>query len=74
MQKKTRVLMVGGLLVGAALVVGGQEVVAADHVDSPQSMGDAPADITDLYAWAEGESVVLVLGFAGLAEAGLPAT
>lgn len=61
------------LLVTAMFTAAGS-VIAADHVDSPNTKSDAAADITDLYAWAEGDSVTAVIAFAGLAESGMPAT
>lgn len=56
-----------------ALFTAGGTVIAADHIDSPNAKGDAAGDITDFYAWAEGESVYAIVAFAGLAEAGAPA-
>jgi hypothetical protein len=46
---------------------------AADHADSPATTEDAPADLTDVYAWHDGSTLVVGFGFAGLAEAGMPA-
>ena len=73
---RTRTTVWGGAIAGAlalAIGAGGGQVNAADHVDAPTAADDAAADITDLYAWAEGDSVYMVLAFAGLAEAGEPA-
>jgi hypothetical protein len=47
---------------------------AADHVDSPANMMDQAADLTDVYAWHGDGKLVVVFGFAGFAEAGLPGT
>ena len=72
---RTRKTVWGGAIAGAlALAIGaGGAVNAADHVDAPTAADDPAADITDLYAWAEGDSVYMVLAFAGLAESGEPA-
>jgi hypothetical protein len=61
------------LSMGAMFTAAGT-VIAADHVDSPNAKGDAAGDITDVYAWAEGDSVTAIVAFAGLAESGEPAT
>jgi hypothetical protein len=61
------------LLMGAMFTTGGT-VIAADHIDAPNAESDAAADITDVYAWAEGDSVFAIVAFAGLAESGMPAT
>ena len=58
-------------LIGVLAGTGG-EVIAADHVDAPAISADPAADITDFYAWAEGDSLYTVLAFAGLAESGEP--
>jgi hypothetical protein len=47
---------------------------AADHVDSPANAMDGAADLTDVYAWHTPTKLVVVFGFAGFTEAGLPAT
>lgn len=47
---------------------------AADHADSPANAQDGAADLTDLYAWHTETKLVVVFGFAGFTEAGLPAT
>ncbi|PRQ05281.1 hypothetical protein ENSA5_04000 [Enhygromyxa salina] len=50
-------------------------VYAADHADAPGSGADPAADIGDLYAWrTDSDTLVAVVTFAGLAEAGAPAT
>ncbi|MBC8069759.1 MAG: DUF4331 family protein [Deltaproteobacteria bacterium] len=46
---------------------------AADHADCPATTDDHPADITDVYAWHDQDSVTVVLAFAGLTEVGMPA-
>ena len=74
---KTRLGFFGGALLavtGLMLVGPDREVVAADHLDAPAISMDAAGDITDFYAWIEGDSVYMVVAFAGLSEAGLPAT
>ncbi len=75
MTRKNKTVL--GAAVAAALVGGfatmGGEVIAADHVDGPAISSDPAADITDFYAWAEGDSVYAVVAFAGLSEAGTPA-
>lgn len=48
--------------------------VAADHAEAPLAGADPAADITDLYAWHDANHVYAALGFAGLSEAGAPAT
>jgi hypothetical protein len=46
-------------------------VFAADHAEAPGTMADAPADISDFYVWnTEGGTIVAIVNFAGLAEAG----
>lgn len=64
-------------LMGTALTFGlGQPVAfAADHTDSPAAADDPAVDIADFYAWHTTDGrLVAVLSFAGLAEAGDPAT
>jgi len=46
---------------------------AADHADAPATLADHPADITTLHAWHDDAKITVVLGFAGLAEAGVEA-
>lgn len=74
---KTRLGFFGGALIAVtSLMLAGpdREVVAADHLDAPAITSDAAGDITDFYAWIEGDSVYMAIAFAGLSEAGLPAT
>jgi hypothetical protein len=61
-----------GLAVGlAATALFGGHVFAADHAEAPGTMADAAADITDLYVWnTDGGTIVAILNFAGLVEAG----
>lgn len=65
-----------GLGVGltAATILGalfGGHVFAADHAEAPGTMADAAADITDFYVWnTDADTIVAVVNFAGLAEAG----
>lgn len=46
---------------------------AADHADSPTTTDDPAGDLSDIYAWHDGSKMIVAFGFAGLAEAGLPA-
>lgn len=55
--------------VAAAICLGGSSALAADHLDSKSVMEDPAADITDVYAWAQGSNLVLVLDVAPLATA-----
>lgn len=55
--------------VAAAICLGGSSALAADHLDSKAAMEDPAADITDVYAWAEGTNMVLALNVAPLATA-----
>lgn len=48
--------------------------LAADHADAPMTKDDPAVDITDVYAWHTDDKLVVAVGFAGLAEAGAPAT
>lgn len=57
----------GAFALAVALV--GPSALAADHLDSPAVKADAAADITDVYAWAEGEKLLLVLNVSPLATA-----
>lgn len=74
MRTKTKLVTAIGLagLVAAGINLRAGEVTAADHADGPQAMGDPAADITDFYAWHDGDGgrLYAVLGFAGLTEAG----
>ncbi|NUP11590.1 MAG: DUF4331 family protein [Polyangiaceae bacterium] len=56
----------------AALVFGytASTAVAADHRDAPSVIADATSDINDVYAWTEGDDVVLVMTVSPLAPAG----
>lgn len=50
-------------------------VFAADHAEAPGTMADLAADITDVYAWhTENGTLVAVVDFAGLQEAGSTGT
>lgn len=67
--------LVLGLGIGAALVLDAQGVFAADHTDAPGTQADPAADIADFYAWhTENDTIVSIVTFAGLAEAGSDAT
>lgn len=74
MKTKTKLSIAAGTLAAIALVTAGGAVMAADHIDSPSTGGDAAADITDFFAWGNGDTVVAAIAFAGLGEAGVPAT
>ncbi len=74
MNWKTRLGIAAGLLAATLLVTPDRSAVAADHVDSPSTGGDPAADFTDLFAWGNGDTVVVAIAFAGLGEAGVPAT
>lgn len=52
-----------------AIATGGPLAFAADHLDSPGPKKDPLADITDVYAWAASDNLVLVLNVAPLATA-----
>ncbi len=58
-----------GLAAGGLLTTSG--VFAADHAEAPALAGDDAADIADFFIWTtEDDTIVTVLTFAGLAEAG----
>ena len=44
-------------------------VIAADHSEAPGTIADQAADIADLYVWHEGNKLITILTFAGLAPA-----
>lgn len=56
---------------GVALLVGlgSTTALAADHLDSKAATGDPAADITDVYAWSEGNNLLFVLNVTPLATA-----
>jgi hypothetical protein len=75
-KRKTRLAVIG-LGVTALLLLGNDGVRAADHNEAPGTMIDVDnaADISDVYAWhTDNGTLVTVLNFAGLAEAGAPPT
>lgn len=49
-----------------ALMLGGPQAQAADHVDAPDTTADSAADITDFFAWHENDRVVAAIAYAGL--------
>lgn len=63
--------LLGAIALGAMPLA--SSLRAADHADSPSTTDDAPADLTDVYAWHEDSKLVVAFGFAGLSEAGAPA-
>ena len=68
MNRRTKMVTAFGLagMVAAAVQLRSGEVTAADHVDSPQTVADAAADIADLYAWHdEAGRMTVVLTFDG---------
>jgi hypothetical protein len=62
------------LTAGAAVLALAGAVQAADHAEAPGTRADSPADIADVYAWHEGNSLVSVITFDGLRTPGQPAT
>ena len=58
---------VATVALGMMASMSGPEAQAADHIDAPLASGDNAADITDFYAWREGDDrLVAAIGFAGL--------
>lgn len=45
-------------------------VLASDHADTPETTADPAADLGDLYAWANGNTLVAAFTFAGDREPG----
>ncbi|WP_265529608.1 DUF4331 family protein [Sphingomicrobium marinum] len=84
MRTSIKPLLAGGALLGAAALVfqlGGEPIVAADHLDPPQRTSpdaddtpDTAADIADLYVFFDGTTTKLILTFAGPAPTDQPAT
>lgn len=67
--KRRRAIPVGMSLVALAtmtLALGHDDARAADHIDAPAAQGDSAADITDFYAWHDGDRIVAAMAFAGL--------
>jgi hypothetical protein len=83
-RKKYQLLIGAGVLASAgaiALILPGQFLTAADHLDPPaltdpavDTTPDRPADIADLYAWHTDSSVIIALTFAGPQATSRPAT
>jgi hypothetical protein len=67
-------LAVVGLGAASMLLLANDGVHAADHNEAPGTMADNAADIADHYLWHADGKLVAVMTFAGLAEAGAPAT
>lgn len=77
-------LLAGGLsalVLGAMLLLPGERTQSADHLDPPSRTSpmqtetpDRAADIADVFAWAEGGNLNMILTFAGPADADSPAT
>ncbi len=55
--------------VALSIGLGGASALAADHLDSKAAVADPAADITDVYAWTEGQNLLFVLNVAPLATA-----
>jgi hypothetical protein len=71
--KRLTAALLGTAALTVALATSG--VFAADHVEAPGTMADPAGDITDVYAWhTENGTIVAVLDFAGLQEAGSTGT
>lgn len=52
-----------------AITAGAAWAIAADHLDGPAAKADAASDITDLYAWANGNKVTVIMNVSPLAGA-----
>lgn len=84
MRKKTQWMVAAGALASAgalALIVPGQFLTAADHLDPPSltdpavdTTPDRAADIADVYAWHTANSVIIAVTFSGPQATSLPAT
>lgn len=84
MTKRSNLLLAGGLAIvagGAALLLPGDLLRSADHLDPPSrtdpasdSTPDRAADIADVYAWAAGGNMNIAVTFAGPAPVSQPAT
>jgi hypothetical protein len=71
--KRLTAALLGTVALTVALATSG--VFAADHAEAPGTMADLAADITDVYAWhTENGTIVAVVDFAGLQEAGSTGT
>lgn len=67
MNAQTKAAMATVALGMTALMLGGPEANAADHIDAPIAAADAAADISDFFAWQEGDDrLVAAIAFAGL--------
>jgi hypothetical protein len=75
LRKLVKALTVGGgamALFAAMLLVPGDSMLAADHLDPPTRTDptidptpDLPADIADIFAWYSGNTVKVILTFGG---------
>lgn len=84
MRKKYQLLVAAGALASAgaaALILPGQFLTAADHLDPPaltdpaaDTTPDRAADIADVYAWHTDSSVIIAMTFSGPQATTLPAT
>lgn len=65
---RKRAIAAGSAALVTALLAAGQPR-AADHADGPQASGDPAADLGDLYAWVNGDRLVVIVTYAPLLEA-----
>lgn len=65
--KSARWNRIVGAVASAGLVAVGSLVFAADHGEAPLASSDQPADIADVFAWHEGDTLYLAMTFAGAA-------
>jgi hypothetical protein len=50
-----------------AITAGAAWAIAADHLDGPAATADAASDITDVYAWAKGDKLTVIMNVSPLA-------
>lgn len=84
MRKKYQLLIAAGALAsaaGVALMLPGQFLTAADHLDPPaltdpavDATPDRPADIADVYSWHTDTSVIIAMTFSGPQPTSAPAS
>lgn len=74
MRTKTKLTLAMALLSIGTVTAVQTDVIAADHIDASDVQADLAADITDFYAWSDGENVTAILAYAGLQEAGTRGT
>ncbi|MCA9708618.1 MAG: hypothetical protein KDK70_22405 [Myxococcales bacterium] len=66
MNARTRAWVASTALCLTALALGRPDAQAADHIDAPLASSETAADLTDFYAWHQGDRIVAAIGFAGL--------